>query len=95
MLTEEKRPSRRVPNLRYDSQEQHEGSASDSDNGAESDSDNGDGSDSDNEVGSDSDSEITVLDGPPKFTQGKLNNILKYFGLKIYLLKANLACIVY
>ena len=87
MLTEEKRPSRRVPNLRYDSQEQHESSASDSDNGAES--------DSDNEVGSDSDSEITVLDGPPKFTQGKLNNILKYFGLKIYLLKANLACIVY
>ena len=79
MLTEEKRPLRRVPNLRYDSQEQHESSASDSDNG----------------VGSDSDSENTVLDGPPKFTQGKLNNILKYFGLKIYLLKANLACIVY
>ena len=87
MLTEEKRPLRRVPNLRYDSQEQHESSASDSDNGVVSDSDNG--------VGSDSDSENTVLDGPPKFTQGKLNNILKYFGLKIYLLKANLACIVY
>ena len=87
MLTEEKRPLRRVPNLRYDSQEQHESSASDSDNGV--------GSDSDNGVGSDSDSENTVLDGPPKFTQGKLNNILKYFGLKIYLLKANLACIVY
>ena len=87
MLTEEKRPLRRVPNLRYDSQEQHESSASDSDNGV--------GSDSDNGVGSDSDSENTVLDGPPKFTQGKLNNILKYFGFKIYLLKANLACIVY
>ena len=87
MLPEEKRPSRRVPNLRYDSQEQHESSASDSDNGV--------GSDSDNGVGSDSDSENTVLDRPPKFTQGKLNNILKYFGLKIYLLKANLACIVY
>ena len=87
MLPEEKRPSRRGPNLRYDSQEQHESSASDSDNGV--------GSDSDNGVGSDSDSENTVLDRPPKFTQGKLNNILKYFGLKIYLLKANLACIVY
>ncbi|XP_023332995.1 uncharacterized protein LOC111704862 isoform X2 [Eurytemora carolleeae] len=61
LLTEEKRPLRRVPNLRYDSQEQHESSASDSDNGV--------GSDSDNGVGSDSDSENTVLDGPPKFTQ--------------------------